>query len=440
MKFLISTAFLFFGQIIFAQKEMPQIDEKIKNETITNIVSAIKKNYVYPEKVLEIENYLYKQNKSKVYKSTVNPQDFAEKLVSNILSVQNDKHLRIVYDPDLEKDILLFNESKKNAEKISNSDIEKEKAVNFYFRKLEILPSNIGYVEFTNFSLPNDEARKTIRSAMQFVSNTDALIIDLRNNRGGNAVTANEILGYFFNSKIKTGRSFNKIENKWSDNYIQNQDITLNMPLYILTSKKTYSAGEGFAYILKNQRNAKIIGEATNGGAHLTRSFSLGNGFVGFIPYLRSENEKTKTDWEGTGVIPDINSDEKSSLITAQNEILSAKLSSAKDESEKRKIIWLINYNRSLTSDVDVNSSDLDRYTGRFAEFEITKQDNTLFFRDVNQQNRIPFKMIPVTNTLFQVGMDYQIEFLQGEDKTCNSIKISWNDGWTEEIKREHVK
>ena len=78
------------------------------------------------------------------------------------------------------------------------------------------------------------------------------------------------------------------------------------MPVYILTSKKTFSAGEEFTYDLKTQKRAIIIGETTGGGAHPVQPIDAGNGFVANIPFARAINAITKTNWEATGVTPDV--------------------------------------------------------------------------------------------------------------------------------------
>ena len=431
---LILISLLLTGQVLFAQQPSEQVDRVTIQKTIQSINTTIQQNYVYPDKALLIVDFLNDQYKSGKYNRLTSPKDFSDNVTTDIRSIQNDRHLRIEYNPKLEQDIIRFNNSQENKNEITQTDISKEKLQNFYFKKLEILPSNIGYIEFTNFALPNDKAQKTIQSAMQFVSNTDALIIDLRNNRGGSG-KSNNILGYFFKERTKTGRSFNRITNTWTENFVEPAEFYLDIPVYVLTSKRTFSAAEGFAYTLQNQHNATIIGTPTNGGAHLTRSFSLGNGFVGFIPYLRSENEKTHTDWEGTGVIPDISTTAENALLSAQNEILKTKLEKA-TENEKRKIQWLINYNQSQISDVLLDSMTLDKFIGRYAEFEITEQNNSLYFRDVNQKDKTPFPMIPISQTLFQIGGDYQLEFINESDGKFQSINVSWSDGWTETINR----
>ena len=434
-------AFTFsFNTLIGQNNPIIKLDWQIKNIVIDNICKALNKNYVLPDKAKLMSVFIKEQNKKGKYDLLANPNELASQVFKDIRSVYNDNHIRIAYDPQLEKDIINSLSSKKGASKVTDANIAKDEKMNFYFKKLEILPSNIGYIEFNGFASQSQSARKTINSAMQFVSHTDALIIDLRSNFGGNGSTANEIASYFFKTKTYTGRSFNRIENKWTNGYLENKrtitnGLVLNMPVYILTSNRTFSAAEGLAYTLQNIKNAVIIGDTTRGGAHLTRSFSLGNGFVGFIPFARGENAATNTDWEGTGVIPNIATEESDCLITAQNTILHKKLAATINETDKRKINYIINYNKSKNSSVIIDSLNALKFIGRFAEFEVALQGSKLMFRDTNQRNSNYKKMTAITSTLFQVGNDYQVEFVI-KNGILNSIKMYWADGYEDKISK----
>jgi len=423
---------------LFAQKMTINQEEKL--QLLENVTHLINTYYVYPDKAEEITSFLKKLYATGKYDSFNNPTELENELTKNIFFISKDKHIRIEYNPGLENDILKFNASGKDADKISQADLTKERQKNFYFRKVQILPSNIGYIEFTNFARPGKEANKTLTAVMQFIRNTDALIIDLRNNYGGNGAMVNEILGYFFENRIYAGKAFNRIDNKWTDSYVgstrkKSEKLFFNKPVYILTSSATFSAAEGFTYALQYLKNAVVIGETTRGGAHLTRSFSLGNGFVGFIPYARFENAITKTDWEGKGIIPDIPATSENSLLIAQQEILNRKSLSA-DENEKKKINWLLNYYKSKTATINVSSGKAKSYEGRYAEFEVKFENNELKIRDTNQPV-IQFKNLkPITETFFQAAEDYQIEFLNDADGHFNAIKMYWEDGWSEEVER----
>lgn len=437
---LVTIAVVMLPFISMAQHEKSAMSNATKNIVLESICSAIDSYYVLPEKAKAITDYLRRQNKSNNYNSKFTPEAFANQIMREIRSVHMDRHLRIEFDPELESDIIKFNASSKGQNDILEKDILMEKAKNFNFKKIEILPANVGYIEFTGFSKSNPVARKTVNAAMHFVANTDALIIDLRNNFGGDGKMANEILSYFFSARTRTGKSFNRLENTWTDNYVENETaitggLSLTMPIYILTSSRTFSAAEGFAYTLQSFSKATIVGTPTRGGAHLTRSFSLGNGFVGFIPYSRGENAITNTDWEGKGVIPSISLDEDNALMTAQTEILNKKLASLSDDEEKRKILWLMNFYKSKSSKIEMAASEIEKFAGKFSEFEISASGNQLLLQDV-KNHKTAERLIPITKTLFQFRQDYQVEFLLGDDGVCNSIRMYWSDGWVEDTKR----
>jgi hypothetical protein len=439
MKYILSSLLIIIVLIqgLTAQeKNLPQLDIKTKKVVIDSLCKAITKYYVFTDKAVSMIDLLMRKNQIKGYNSITNPNDFANILEQDLRSVYDDKHLTVRYDPELEKRIINYVLTKT----IESTDFVKELNQNFFFKKVEVLPSNIGLIEFTNFSDTSHSARETVRAAMKFVSHTDAVIIDLRHNFGGNGIMASEIGSYFFDYKTFTGRSFNQVENLWKDIWIENKPeitngLVMNMPIYILTSNRTYSAAEGLAYNLQQMKQAVVIGDTTRGGAHLTRSFSLGNGFVGFIPFTRLENSKTKTDWERTGVIPDIAVDESNSLITAERTILIKKLSTISDETEKRKINWLINFYNAKSLSVSYTNSDLIKFTGLFEEFEFSVLNNELFCKNTHQTNKRD-RLVPITSTLFQIDNESQVEFIANDKGLYMTIKLYWNDGWVDTIQK----
>jgi retinol-binding protein 3 len=275
---------------------------------------------------------------------------------------------------------------------------------------------------------------------MQFVAYSDALILDLTNNFGGNGVMAKEVQSYFYNQRTLTGRRYNRLANTWTEEWIENnakitKGLVLGMPLYILTSNRTYSAAEGLAYSLQHHKNATVVGDTTRGGAHLTRSFALGGGFVGFIPYSRTENAVTKTDWEGKGVIPTLAVSEDKALIKAQEQILAKRSSTTKSEEERRKINWLLNDLKAKTSDLIIPTSVLEQYTGQYEEFLFTIKDNQLYCINTHQKDSMN-KLIPISNTLFRINGQSQVEFVRGKTGKFSSLKLLWEDGWVDIIKK----
>lgn len=418
-----------------------EIDHETRANVIRRVEEAIREYYVYPDKAERIGNDLRRRREDGAYDEIVDANKLADRLTQDSRELSNDRHLRIEFNPKLERDVLQFTSGREGAAKVRAEEIAQEKKQNFFFSKVEILPGNIGFIEFTRFAKPSPQAQRTIAAAMQFVSNADALILDLRNNRGGDGVTATAMLGYFFKSKTKLGRSFSRLENKWTDEYVVNDadftsGLVLNMPVYVLTSGRTFSAAESFAYSLQTLRGAVVLGEQSNGSAHLTRSFSVGNGFVGFIPHTRFENAKTGTDWEGKGVVPDVPCDEKDCLVAAQIQILEKRRETVSDPTEQRKLNWILNSHKAKRSSIAIGPSEVAAYLGRFAEFEVALTEGRLTFTDTNQPKRTPLPLVPVSSTLFQAGDDYQVEFLGGKEGSSRGIKVYWEDGWVEEIAR----
>jgi Peptidase family S41/N-terminal domain of Peptidase_S41 in eukaryotic IRBP len=179
---------------------------------------------------------------------------------------------------------------------------------NFGIHRVERLDGNIGYLDLRRVPMP-ENAGPAIAAAMELVSGTYALIIDLRRNGGGaphgvtfwcsyllpeEPVHLNDI----FHADTGETRQF------WSLPYLPGSRY-LDRPVYVLTSSRTFSGGEDLCYTLQALRRAEVIGETTGGGAHPTRPFPISAAVHIAVPFARSINPVTGTNWQGTGVIPD---------------------------------------------------------------------------------------------------------------------------------------
>src|SRR5215217_857213 len=145
---------------------------------IDSTCNALLRNYVYPEKAQAMRDYIQRKHKKGGYDTILDGHQLANTLTKDLRTVQPDNHLTVRYDPDLENRIRKFVATLQK----DKMELEKERKQNFFFRKAEILNGNIGYIVFTNFADTGELSRRTVRAAMQFVANTDALILDLRNN------------------------------------------------------------------------------------------------------------------------------------------------------------------------------------------------------------------------------------------------------------------
>jgi C-terminal processing protease CtpA/Prc len=192
--------------------------------------------------------------------------------------------------------------------------------INCGFEKVERLSSNIGYLKFNMFADP-EVCGPTAVAAMNFLGNSDAIIIDLRENGGGDPKMIALLSTYLFSKPTHLNdlweRKSDTTQQYWTLPYVPGKRLD-DKPAYVLTSKRTFSGAEEFSYSLKNLKRATIIGETTGGGAHPVRGQRIDDHFMIGVPFARAINPSSKTNWEGIGVEPDVKVPAAEALATAQ--------------------------------------------------------------------------------------------------------------------------
>lgn len=393
---------------------------------IDSLDLSLNKNYVFPEKAKKISIFLQAQLKSNVYKAFLNnPEKLAEKIELDINAIHRDPHLHFQYDQGFVKQ-----EERKKSEEEIKQEKNYWKENNYSFKKLEILQGNIGYFSLEGFMDDIESAKPTIYSVMKFLSNTSAIIIDLRENRGGIPAMVSQIESYFFKEKTHMNDIVNSTAKDTTVFYADPAKadfLNLSMPLYILTSHNTFSAAEDFSYAMQMAKRATIVGEITGGGAHPQEPFSAGQGFVVSIPYARSLNPITKTDWEGTGVIPDIKAEANKAFVKAQEVIFKERQLAAKDEKEKNRFGF---YLRSISLNNEakvVPLNILKQYIAIYSNVTIYVDKNKLYSKNNHNGNVSELKHI--SNNAFLIDDNAQIEFFKDKKGNFSSIKIYLNEG-----------
>lgn len=197
---------------------------------------------------------------------------------------------------------------------------------NFGFAKVERSAGNIGYMDVRNFP-PVAVAADTAAAAFSFLANTDALIVDVRNNSGGQPGMVAFVSSYLFTAPTHLNDLYNRLTGEtrqsWTLPYVPGKRFT-GKDVYVLTSPRTFSAGEEFAYTLKHLKRATVIGENTEGGAHLVTPRRITDHFTMAVPVGRPINPVTKSNWEATGVEPDVRVSSADALTIAHLRALEA--------------------------------------------------------------------------------------------------------------------
>jgi CubicO group peptidase (beta-lactamase class C family) len=303
----------------FAQTQQQGAGATLDAATRAAVIEGALKNlndaYVFPEVAKKMEQTIRERLARKEYDAANSPAQLVSMLTAHLREVSKDKHLRVVYDPRG------FPAERKPAKE----DLEKERAMrslqNFSFQKVERLEGNIGYIDLRGFEDAN-WAADTAAAAMNFLANTDALIFDMRNNGGGQPEMVRLLCSYLFNSRTHLNdiywRPTNKTTEYWTLDKLAGKKYGEQKEVYVLTSRRTFSAAEEFTYNLKNLKRATIVGETTGGGAHPVDFYRINNHFGIGVPAGRAINPISKTNWEGTGVAPDISVPAEQALKTAQ--------------------------------------------------------------------------------------------------------------------------
>lgn len=264
-----------------------------RQEIIAKLVGALRDGYVFPDVAEKAAVKIQASLTAGDYAALDDRNAFAARLTTDLASVAHDKHMRVL-------SLMGPPPGPVNARPQGEGGV---------FRA-DRIAGGIGYIEVLGFPPPMI-FKRTIDRAMAALAGSRAIIIDVRRNGGGAPKSVSYLVSYL----IAPGRSINTIVSRTekTNDYTRESFASeptptsfVGVPVYVLTSKDTFSGGEEFAYDVQALKLATLIGEVTGGGANPVRMVELGHGMAARIPFGRAENAVTGTNWEGRGVQPDI--------------------------------------------------------------------------------------------------------------------------------------
>lgn len=305
----LSVAIVMFVASAQAQMGTPPKDFVVSPEerkaAIDGMIARLNENYVFPDVAKKMEQAVRAKQKRGAYDSITSAKQLAETLTADFREVSKDKHLRVFYS---DQPLPERGPRRDMPPAMREQMREKMAKLNFGFERVERMRGNIGYIDYRGFN-PLEVSADTITAAMNFVANTDALIVDLRKNGGGDPATVAFLSSYLFDAPVHLNSIYDRTSDttqQWWTSHAPGVRFGGKKPVYVLTSGKTFSAAEEFTYNLKNLKRATIVGETTGGGAHPVRPFRASTHFEIGVPFARAINPISKTNWEGTGVAPDV--------------------------------------------------------------------------------------------------------------------------------------
>jgi retinol-binding protein 3 len=290
------------------------LDAAERKKVIDGVETNLKEYYIEPALAQQMADALKAHAAQGDYDAISDGDAFASRLTKDLQEVSHDKHLNVNFSP-----FKMPPRTEPTPEEEARFHRQMEHN-NCAFDKVEILPNNIGYVKFDGF-MDASFCGPTVVAAMGFVAHTDAIIFDLRQNGGGQPAMVTLIASYLFDQPTHLIDIYNRKEDSttqnWTLSYLPGPRLT-KQPVFVLTSKRTFSGAEEFAFDLKNQKRATIVGETTGGGAHPVSAHTVADYFMVGVPFAKSLDPVTKTNWEGTGVEPDVKVRAADALTTAE--------------------------------------------------------------------------------------------------------------------------
>ncbi|MEM7245604.1 MAG: S41 family peptidase [Acidobacteriota bacterium] len=286
--------------IAFAQQ--PLGDEE-RGRVLDQVDSLLKERYVSAEVAEACRAQLRVERSTGRLDELTDPSSFAQHVTDLLQAVSSDRHLWLkVRDPDEVR------EARDDPARARARRDELARQSNHGFERVERLEGNIGYLDLRSLS-PSPEAREVATAAMTFLARADALVLDLRLNEGGSPEMVRFLCSYLLAERTHLNtfhwRVGDRKDELWSLEEVPGPRLS-EVPVIVLTSPITFSGAEGLAYHLQALGRATVVGTATGGGAHPGSRLPVGERFLLFLPQGRAVNPITGTNWEGSGVTPDV--------------------------------------------------------------------------------------------------------------------------------------
>ncbi|MBL4662415.1 MAG: S41 family peptidase [Flavobacteriaceae bacterium] len=436
----LSTAAIILLLLLPTKSLAQEIDRGLTPQQTKNVIDSIgvrlNRNYVFPKVASKMANKLKENEKKGAYKSITDPFQFADILTRDLQAVSNDLHLRVMFNPEqiAERDQTV---SPADSTRYMNNYMRRLQRDNFGFKQVEILDGNIGYLDLRSFA-DTQFAGETATAAMNFLSNADAIIIDLRANGGGSPQMIQLTSSYLFEGRVHLNNFYMRPNNDtlqtWTLPYVPGKRNP-NADVYVLTSGSTFSAAEEFSYNLKNLERATLIGETTGGGAHPGGTQPINDRFMIWLPTGRAISPITNTNWEGVGVIPHIAVPAADALETAKLKALETLRDKINDEEMAHFYNWSIKAIKAEKNPVKVDIATLKKYAGKYGPRVVRFENNQLYYQRAKGRK---YSLVPLSNDEFMLDglSDFRIQFLSENNKVV-ALQGNYQGGNTDKNMRE---
>jgi hypothetical protein len=286
------------------------VDDATRERLVTDVIRELEQKFVFPERVAQRLPTLVGRWSSDRFVRLHSASDLVDAINTDLAESFHDGHLMLLGRRAEELPAAMFDTREPTAAERTEMDANEARG-SYGIIDVKVLDGNIGYIEilhFADFQLAG--IKRSIAAAMERVRDTSGLIIDLRWNGGGDGETVAHIMGYLLEKPVLLLREYDRISKTthedWTPQTVPGPRFGVRRPVWVLTSRRTFSGGEELAYDVQTLKRGRLIGEATGGGAHHNRMVRVGEHFVLSVPCGTVESPVTHSNWEGGGVKPDV--------------------------------------------------------------------------------------------------------------------------------------
>ncbi|MFT4535262.1 MAG: hypothetical protein ACJA1A_000534 [Saprospiraceae bacterium] len=280
------------------------LTKEYKEQAIQKLSELMNDFYIFPEVAKTTEQHLISQLKSGHFKQFNDTESFATALTESVQHINKDKHMRIWKNRPYEA-------PEQTPERMIEEQLDRKdrnRKYNAGFTTVKIMEGNVGYLDLRSFA-GLGMGRHFADAYMKLIAQTDAVIIDMSKNGGGDPAMVQYLCSFFFKGNVHLNSLYFREGDRTIDFFTLDEvegEKMLDVPLFVITGKKTFSGAEEFSYNMQTRKRATLIGETTGGGANPGGSRVINSDLTVFIPTGMAINPITKTNWEGVGVIPEI--------------------------------------------------------------------------------------------------------------------------------------
>lgn len=287
------------GVVQSAQDAEPALDAASRRRIIAKAIASIQQHHIDPLEAQKAATALLTHERRGDDDSASTAAEFARLATRQMREATGDHELGLLYSPRA-----IPERPPGPPPALPAAYRDEMHRINCAFERVRILSHHIGYLKLDAFP-DASVCRATATQAMAQLNDAEALIIDLRDNRGGFPSMVSLLAAYLFDHpEYMYCPLENTTAESWTHSPVPGNKLA-NKPVYVLTSSRTISAAEQFTYDLKMLKRATLVGETTAGGGHAANLHAIGDKFYVATVEVRAINPYSKSDWNEAGVEPD---------------------------------------------------------------------------------------------------------------------------------------